>query len=530
MRGTAWLPKKRSLLLISAIAISVIWFFNRPPAKVVPIGTVAKPITKFWVSNQGKSQALILVSPEGEAWQVRLRDGKFVCEQLKQLDNAVAINSGFFDIDKDGYPEFLRTEFDTVWVFKRKESVKGKIARHCTPPSDFPLKDRSQWVVWAKIKVDGYCPDLTFVTEPDPKQPKKVVAWVKESSSGGFLFVLSPDGQRLIPFNSGEWSNQDYWSEVVSVEDLDHDGICEIIARGRSYDRTSPGHIGIYKWDGRTYRLWWTSPRKGEYVLDAEICDLDGDGTKEIVAVLDLKGMSNLRALAVYRLEGKRFKKVAQCRLPDEPIPYPDLAAIMPTLQGSIIAIERSTDEILFLRYWKGKFQRVGWIIGITPVGCSKVGMDFFVSDEVNLRWLEFLYQRLPSKYNLFFLNIFGSEQRPITKVVSWDRKELRMKAKLNGALETSIGRGARGNWILLVEAVRWKRANIPSQFKPALLRYRLFFGANGRYRKIWQISLPFTEPSIETCPADLDGDGVDELVFVDIQNDKVRVFRVVED
>jgi hypothetical protein len=59
------------------------------------------------------------------------------------------------------------------------------------------------------------------------------------------------------------------------------------------------------------------------------MCDLDGDGTKEIVAVLDLKGQSDLRALAVYQLNGRRYQKVAQHRLPNEPaLPYPDLAAL----------------------------------------------------------------------------------------------------------------------------------------------------------------------------------------------------------
>jgi hypothetical protein len=150
---------------------------------------------------------------------------------------------------------------------------------------------------------------LTFITEPDQKQPRKVVAWVKNSSSGGFLFVLSPDGRRLIPFNSGGWKGLDFWREVMSVEDLDHDGVCEVIARGRSYDRTSPGHIGIYKWDGRTYRLWWTSPRKGEYVVDANMCDLDGDGTKEIVAVLDF---GNQKSDALWQFIGLRATVIAK--------------------------------------------------------------------------------------------------------------------------------------------------------------------------------------------------------------------------
>jgi len=42
------------------------------------------------------------------------QDGKLVCEPIQQLKNATEIRSGFFDMDKDGYPEFSRAEFDTI--------------------------------------------------------------------------------------------------------------------------------------------------------------------------------------------------------------------------------------------------------------------------------------------------------------------------------------------------------------------------------------------------------------------------------
>ncbi len=538
-RWLVWL-----ISLFVAVVWLILWFLNRPPAKVSLVGTISSPFLDYWIAKEGNREALILVIDEsGRALRVTMRGSKLVYEPVQQFTNAVGVSYGFFDMDKDGYPEFFRAEFDTIWVLKRKESIKGKLNKHQPLPSWFSHPDRSQWVVWAKIGVgDGYCPNLTFITEHNPKQPRKVVAWVKNSSSGGFLFVLSPDGRRLIPFDSGKWNGHDFWREIAMVEDLDRDGICEIIAAGRSYDRTSPGRIGIYKWDGRTYRLWWTSPRKGEYVVDAKICDLDEDGTKEIVAVLDLKGQSNLRALAVYKLTSGRYRKSIQIRLPNEPLPYPDLAEIMPTSQGCIIAIERSNDRILFFRCLKGRLHRLGQVKGVTPVGCSRLGTDLFVSDEFDLRLIGFLLQRVPDKLRLRFMNIFGCGRYSVTNLISWDGKRLRFAGRLRGALwisfkhmqayelfetfmngKSSVGKVLGGNWVLLGEAFRW-RLKFGMEY-PSLFRYRLFFGANGRYREIWQFHLPL----VEVYPADLDGDGNDELVFVDNGKNKVQVYRIVQ-
>jgi flagellar protein FliS len=272
-----------------------------------------------------------------------------------------------------------------------------------------------------------------------------------------------------------------------------------------------------------------------------EMCDLDGDGTKEIVAVLDLKGQSDLRALAVYQLNGRRYQKVAQYRLPNEPaLPYPDLAAVVPTPQGCVIAIERSNDKVLFFRYWQDKFHLIGQVVGVTPVGYSKVGTDLFVTD-LKERWLlSLLFQRLPSKLRIQLANIFGSESRPITKVVSWDGKQLRSTRTLpgeGGGIQNALwqdvlwdewvtGRTSLGNWVLLGEPIRWKLWH--GEEIPTLARYRLFLGANGRYRSIWHIHTTVTEEGFpQAFPADLDGDGADELVLVDTVKGKLQVFKI---
>jgi len=532
------------ILVITMLGLAT-WLLLRPPAKVVAVGSLSlpKPIEKCWVETHGKRQALIIVAIEdGQSWQVTIQGSKLVCEPIQQLRNAIGIRAGFFDMDKDGYPEFFRAEFDTIWVFKRKESVKGKIPKHHSLPSWFPLPNRHHWLVWAKIGVgEGYCPILTFITEPDQKQPRKVVAWVKNSSSGGFLFVLSPDGRRLIPFNSGGWKGFDFWREVMSVEDLDRDGVCEVIARGRSYDRTSPGHIGIYKWDGRTYRLWWTSPRKGEYVVDAKMCDLDGDGTKEIVAVLDF-GNQKLDALAVYRLEGDRYCKVAQVSAAcSSCLGCSSVGFAAKTLNGGIIALDQHT-ELLFCLYCQRQLKQIGrmkyplrhLLIPNFSVTGSRQGSDLFVSGGWEWKVPTSISQRLPFRVVNFLESlmekVFG-RSRPVTQLVSWDGKNLRLGKRWRGEVEPDcVGKAPKGEWFVLRVPTRWVNA-APHGINTSLYRYHLLIGAKGRYRTVWVMDIPvspFTDPTLPDCyPADLDGDGADELILVDTVKDKLQVFKI---
>ncbi len=532
------------ILIITVLGLSTCLLL-RPKAKVVAVGTLSlpKPIEKHWIETHGKQQALIIVAIEdGQSWRVRMRDGKLVCEPIQQLRNAIEIRAGFFDMDEDGYPEFFRAEFDTIWVFKRKESVKGKIGKGHSLPSWFPLSNRHQRIVWAKIGVgNGYLPTLTFITEPDQKQPRKVVAWVKNSSSGGFLFVLSPDGRRLIPFNSGRWSSHDFWSEVKSVEDLDHDGVCEVISEGQSYDRTSPGHIGIYKWDGRTYRLWWTSPRKGEYVVDAKICDLDGDGKKEIVAVLDF-GNQKSDALAVYRLEGNRYRKVAQVSaICSACLGCSRVGIAVKTPNGGIIALDQHT-ELLFYLYRQRQLKQVGQLkyplrhllIPNFSVAGSRQGSDLLISGEWERKVPRSISQWLPFKVADLLQNllekVFGKSS-PITQLVSWDGKNLRFGKRWKGEIEPEcVGRAQKGDWFVLRVPTRWVKT-ARHGVNPSLYRYHLLIGAKGHYRMVWVIDIPvspFTDPSLPDCyPADLDGDSADELVLVDAFKSKLQVFKI---
>jgi len=109
-------PSKVSKRLWAAIATVALvlglatWLLMRPPAKVIAVGSLSlpKPIEKCWVETHGKRQALIIVAIEdGQSWQVTIQGSKLVCEPIRRLRNAIEIRAGFFDMDKDGYPEFF---------------------------------------------------------------------------------------------------------------------------------------------------------------------------------------------------------------------------------------------------------------------------------------------------------------------------------------------------------------------------------------------------------------------------------------
>jgi hypothetical protein len=380
MRHIRWLV---TTVFIAAVAL-LWWRANQPPISFVPIETfVPKHVSirrNFYV---GVFQCEIETA-EGKKWRwtAKVRErGKYA---------KFAWDQGFFDIDGDGYEEFFVAKpFDALWVFKRQESVKvGRLFEQKLPSwfppgglalskSEWMLLYENQWVLWSKIPIDFEPWGLTFIAEPNSQQPCKVVLGGRYTSPNGnslLCLLLSPDGRRLIPF-AEEWT-------VKSVEDLDHDGICELVLEGRVL--VARAAKAIYKWDGKTYRLWWMPEKRDGYLLDAILCDLDGDGTKEIVALLDLKGsvnaLSPFRALAVYRLERGRYRKVTQLPLPKDAqfVEWGKVVtAAIPTQKGAIIALEFDPPEWrLFvgdrlpspLRRWYERFcqqqRETWWLVG----------------------------------------------------------------------------------------------------------------------------------------------------------------------
>lgn len=71
------------------------------------------------------------------------------------------------------------------------------------------------------------------------------------------------------------------------LEDIDHDGTAEIVLEGRGYDRTAVNGAALLRWQKDNYRIWWPNWLSLPYVMYAQMTDVDGDGSKEIVAILD---------------------------------------------------------------------------------------------------------------------------------------------------------------------------------------------------------------------------------------------------
>lgn len=532
--------KWRKVWLVVAVTIFVAaaliwWLRSKPPARVIHLGTVTlpKPVLDFVVSKQADQQAVIFVTGDERSWQAMIKDGKLVCKPLnfQPKSSSQEVHSGFFDIDKDGYAEFFKVEHDdpvVLWVFKRRESVRGRITEHQPLPSWFNSPDHSRWVVWTKIKwksqseYDGYNATFTFVTDPDSKQTRKVVVWVEQHCAAaiGSLFVLRPNEQRLVPF---EPEGIIAYS-VGETKDIDGDGICEIVALG------SPrgGHLSdcIFKWDGRTYRLWWLSPQEDEDVLWARLCDFDGDGIEEGIAVLSSKKDKRRRILVVYRLESGHYRKVAQCTLPMElREEYPKSLGILPTKRGGVIVLAREK-QILFYLYKHRELRRLS-MIGFESVhpfdSHAVIGSDSQVVDiflQAGIRWrpelmcklLDKLVPFLPSPIQDWAWTASSVRDRSKIFALSFDGKRLNVRQVWRGSLK-EVGKISNKAWAVISSELSRKKN---------LYRYRLLFGANGRYRAIWQSDFPESY----TYAADLDGDSNDEIIFV--TGRKVRVFKVV--
>jgi len=214
--------------LATAIAVWLWYLAPRPPVKFVPFAsiTMGQPIASCWLNRHPDHHVLVVVTKDEKIWRIMVK-GQTLANEPVRLP-LQRFNEGFFDFDRDGYEEFFAAKHADIggfylWVFKRRESVRGKRLPPQTYPSWFSLP-KSRWVLWSKIPLEGgHCAQVAFVTEPKPHQPRKVVVWDRHCTSGGPCLVLSKDGRRLHPFT------EDDWQGVECVEDLDHDGICELI-------------------------------------------------------------------------------------------------------------------------------------------------------------------------------------------------------------------------------------------------------------------------------------------------------------
>ncbi len=258
-------------------------------------------------------------------------------------------------------------------------------------------------------------------------------------------------------------------------------------------------------------------------MLYTEIQDLDGDGTKEIVAVLDTKGQqgkeSPFRALAIYRLEQGRYRKVAQCLLPREAQAHefgsPYLNKVLRLSNGCLILLERYSGELLGYFYQNRKLQRVWKLKGQATwrLRCSHAnGFDVFVSVEFWARLPNFLLKILPPFARAWLKQRFDQGQVTTLWLV-WDGTTLKQKARWIGLKLSKASGTCDGNfWVAL--AKKGER----------VWHYTIVMVSGRRLRKFWQGDFRASPDNV--FGGDLDGDGNEELVVVETSEGKISVFK----
>ena len=120
-------------------------------------------------------------------------------------------------------------------------------------------------------------PSSFVINDVDDDGVKELIAGVKSTltTDQGHIYVF--DGKTL----AQEWKSSNiYYPVGLKVLDIDEDGTKEIIARtGKGHE----GHTGhIYVFDGKTHDQEWKSDNLGA-AYDIEVEDIDNDGTKEIL-------------------------------------------------------------------------------------------------------------------------------------------------------------------------------------------------------------------------------------------------------
>jgi hypothetical protein len=172
--------------------------------------------------------------------------------------------------------------------------------------------------------------DVSFFQPPDARDNPAVLIDIQGGSYWGTTYLLAPDRQsvdRLFDASDYEFA------------DLDRDGVYELVAwNRRPFDvRCNFGIFAvrfypeIFVRAGASYRKAWPPPdwappnlksesrfRGANFQIAAAFADLGGDGTAELAVLQDQLRDEPSQALAIYRLDKKLFRLVAQTSLPPQ--------------------------------------------------------------------------------------------------------------------------------------------------------------------------------------------------------------------
>jgi len=218
---------------------------------------------------------------------------------------------GAFDFDNDGTEEvFLEWNKGEYGEIHHYQIYDKKVTEEYALLGEFELDDTPHGGV-------------QFITEPDPKQPRKVIFVIQGGSYWGTYYLLRRDGKSADKLRA---------AANIELIDLNHDGIYELVFgewhnmdERLNHDHLRVMYMEVFQWDNSSFsyqRRWppegWrdydasVSDGKG-YQIGAILYDVDDNGDKEIVALTDTEEEGGKgRKLAIYKLSNEALALISQ--------------------------------------------------------------------------------------------------------------------------------------------------------------------------------------------------------------------------
>jgi len=220
---------------------------------------------------------------------------------------------GVFDVDGDGSPEVF-LDYWSPLNRKDEDNVVLLVLKK--------IRGRYRQFLRLKAESHGYNPGAWFLNE----QPHaKAVFMTRDGgSSGSGLFYLNLK-KKSLELVSGPVFLEGH----PEFQDIDGDGMAEIFLPGRGRDRTSEPGAAILHWKEDRYEMWWPNWEGLPRVIYAVLADLDGDGRKEIAAVLEpeteaadsdkyVDGETRTpRVLGIWKVTAENITALSKTKVPD---------------------------------------------------------------------------------------------------------------------------------------------------------------------------------------------------------------------
>jgi hypothetical protein len=211
----------------------------------------------------------------------------------------------------------------------RLEIFRGRRGAEAAFVHDFTLSGSNHWV--------------RFFQPPDTRDSPEVFIDVNVGSITILTYRLAPDRLSMQELHASIGYGS---SEII---DLDADGVYEMVGWGRVsipgcnffhaggpgggpgtvpeiFVRAGAGYKEAWPpldWASATYGDKSTNPEWGKmFQADASLADLGGDGVVELIVLQQRLAENAAQVLAVYRLEDKSFRLVAQTTLPRERVAF----------------------------------------------------------------------------------------------------------------------------------------------------------------------------------------------------------------